>query len=186
MMDAAKKLMKEIGTDIYMDFNKFLDAVADAAKELKLDVKTNVLNAIARTMSESDPKAATVIKKEHKANSKDIEALKDLYGVDDSKLADYGYMPAGKKGFVEYETDSELRDTEKIPVKDDIYDYFMREVRPYVDDAWINLPPTKIGCEISFNKYFYKPTPLRSLKENEKDILELDKQSQGFIRSLFK
>lgn len=186
MMDAAKKLMKEIGTDIYMDFNKFFDTVSDAAKKLKLDVKTNVLNAIARTMSESDPKAAPVIKKEHKANSKDIEALKDLYGVDDSKLADYGYMPAGKKGFVEYETDSELRDTEKIPVKDDIYGYFMREVRPYVDDAWINLPPTKIGCEISFNKYFYKPTPLRSLKENEKDILELDKQSQGFIRSLFK
>ena len=169
-----------------MDFNKFFDTVSDAAKKLKLDVKTNVLNAIARTMSESDPKASPVIKKEHKANSKDIETLKDLYGVDDSKLADYGYMPAGKKGFVEYETDSELRDTEKIPVKDDIYDYFMREVRPYVDDAWINLPPTKIGCEISFNKYFYKPTPLRSLKENEKDILELDKQSQGFIRSLFK
>jgi len=54
-----------------------------------------------------------------------------------------------------------------------------------VADAWINLPPTKIGCEISFNKYFYKPAPLRSLEENERDIRELDKQSQGFIQSLF-
>ena len=91
--------------------------------------------------------------------------------------------------FVEYESDSDLRDTEKIPVKEDIYEYFQREVRPYVDDAWINLtakkPSTMIGCEISFNKYFYKPAPLRTLEENERDILELDKQSQGFIKSLF-
>jgi type I restriction enzyme M protein len=58
-----------------------------------------------------------------------------------------------------------------------------------VADAWINLtakkPNTMIGCEISFNKYFYKPAPLRTLEENERDILELDKQSQGFIQSLF-
>ena len=70
-------------------------------------------------------------------------------------------------------------------IDDKCYEYFQREVRPYVDDAWINLPPTKIGCEISFNKYFYKPAPLRSLEENERDIRELDKQSQGFIQSLF-
>ena len=100
-----------------------------------------------------------------------------------------GFFP-GEKGsyvaqYVEYETDSDLRDTEKIPVKEDIYEYFQREVRPYVADAWINLPPTKIGCEISFNKYFYKPVPLRTLEENEQDILELDRQSQGFIQSLF-
>lgn len=66
-----------------------------------------------------------------------------------------------------------------------IADDVLREVHPYVADAWINLPPTKIGCEISFNKYFYKPTPLRTLEENERDILELDRQSQGFIQSLF-
>ncbi|WP_254655763.1 hypothetical protein [Segatella oris] len=85
-----------------------------------------------------------------------------------------------------YEADSNLRDTEKIPVTEDIYKYFQREVRPYVGDAWIELPLTKIGCEISFNKYFYKPTPLRSLEENEKDIIALDEQSQGFIHSLLK
>lgn len=94
-------------------------------------------------------------------------------------------MAAKKSVYVEYEADSDLRDSEKIPVKEDIYGYFQRKVRPYVDDAWINLPSTKIGCEISFNKYFYKPTPLRSLEENERDILALDEKSQGFIRSLF-
>ena len=86
---------------------------------------------------------------------------------------------------LDYEPDSDLRDTEKIPVKEDIYEYFQREVRPYVDDAWINIAPTKIGCEISFNKYFYKPVPLRTLEENQNDIIELDKKSQGYIKSLF-
>ena len=79
---------------------------------------------------------------------------------------------------------SDLRDTEKIPVKEDIYEYFLREVRPYVEDAWINLPPTKIGCEISFTKYFYKPVPLRTLEENEADILAIDQENDGFIRQL--
>ena len=185
MAETAKKLMKKIGTDAFMDFNKFMEKVVATAKDLKLDVKGNVLNAIVRAMSVTDPDAAPVIKKEHKPNSKDIEKLTDLFGIDVAKLVDYGYFSMGKKGYIEYETDSDLRDTEKIPVKEDIYEYFQREVRPYVADAWINLPSTKIGCEISFNKYFYKPAPLRTLDENEHDIMELDKQSQGFIQSLF-
>ena len=189
LMDTAKKLLKEVGTEVFMDFNLLLAKIEDAAKALKLDVKGNKLNAIARAMSVTDPEAKPVIKKLHKAGSKEVEKLLTTFDVDEKSLSDYGYYP-GEKGsyvcqYIEYESDSDLRDTEKIPVKEDIYEYFQREVRPYVADAWINLPPTKIGCEISFNKYFYKPVPLRTLEENERDILELDKQSQGFIQSLF-
>ena len=164
---------------------RFFTEVCAAAKNLKLDLKTAALGIIARAMSVTDPEAAPVIKKEHRANSKDINNLLATFGVPEERLTDYGYMAAKKSVYVEYEADSDLRDSEKIPVKEDIYGYFQREVRPYVDDAWINLPSTKIGCEISFNKYFYKPTPLRSLEENERDILALDEKSQGFIRSLF-
>lgn len=185
LMTIAKQLMKAIGTDVYMDYNEFADKIASAAKELNLKASAAILKTIARSMSETDPNAKPVIKKEHKSNGKDIETLTNVYGIDKALLADYGYYVSGKSGFVEYEPDSDLRDTEKIPVKEDIYSYFQREVRPYVADAWINLPSTKIGCEISFNKYFYKPIPLRSLEENERDILELDQQSQGFIQSLF-
>lgn len=192
LQNAAKVLMKSIGTEVFMDYNVFSEKVASTAKALKLDVKGAALNSIARAMSVTDPDAAPVIKKEHKANSKDIEKLESVYGIAPEIIEDYGYTKHGK-GYVEYETDSDLRDSEKIPVKGDtstssaqrIYEYFQREVRPYVSDAWINLPPTKIGCEISFNKYFYKPAPLRSLAENEADILALDEQSQGFIKSLF-
>ena len=101
----------------------------------------------------------------------EVESLVDTFGVDEKRLADYGFFPLGQGQYVEYETDSDLRDTEKIPVKEDTYDYFQREVRPYVADAWINLPPTKIGCEISFNKYFYKPAPHRSSAKMEIGII---------------
>ena len=185
LLHTAHQLMKAVGTAVYMDYNAFAEEINKVAKALKLETSAAVLKGIARAMSETDPEAMPVIKKEHKASSKDIEMLAETYGIDRSLLADYGYYSTAKGGYVEYETDSDLRDTEKIPVKEDIYEYFLREVRPYVADAWINLPQTKIGCEISFNKYFYKPVPLRSLEENERDILELDRQSQGFIQSLF-
>ncbi len=188
LRSAAQKLMHEVGTEVFMDYNIFAEKVNEAVRKLKISVSAAQLKTITRAMSETDPAAEPVIKKQHKANSKDIESLQATYGVEEDRLKDYGYFPAGKL-FVEYESDSDLRDTEKIPVKEDIYEYFQREVRPYVDDAWINLtakkPNTMIGCEISFNKYFYKPAPLRSLEENERDILELDRQSQGFIQSLF-
>lgn len=185
LMQIAQSLMRTIGTDVYMDYNVFVDKIDKAAKQIAQKPTAAQLKTIARAMSVTDPEAAAVIKKMHKANSKDIQELTDVYGIAEERINDYGYSHKDNKGYVEYEADSDLRDTEKIPVKEDIYEYFQREVRPYVDDAWINLPPTKIGCEISFNKYFYKPAPLRSLEENERDIRELDKQSQGFIQSLF-
>lgn len=175
--EMARKLMHAIGTDVYMDYNVFADKIAKVCKEKRIGASAAQLKTIARAMSETDAEAAPVIKKELKASSSDIAVLTDVYGICDSLLADYGYAPTEKDTYIEYESDSDLRDTEKTPVKEDIYDYFQREVRPYVNDAWISLPQTKIGCEISFNKYFYKPTPLRTLEENERDIRELDKQS---------
>ncbi len=185
LMEAAKALHKEVGTDVYMDYAVFADKIETAAKKLGLDISSANLKTIARAMSVSDPAAKPVEKKEHKANAKNLEELENTFHVKKERFADYGYFKTDKGKFIEYESDSDLRDSEKIPVKDDIYAYFQREVRPYVNDAWINITSTKIGCEISFNKYFYKPIPLRTLEENQADIIALDKESQGYIKSLF-
>lgn len=181
----AQKLMDAIGTNEFTDYNVFADRIKTESKHIGGKPTSATLKAIARAMSETDPTAQPVIAKEHKAGGGDMVKLLTLYNIPEERFADYGYYKTDKGTYLEYESDSELRDSEKIPVSEDIYDYFQREVRPYVADAWINLPPTKIGCEISFNKYFYKPKPLRTLEENEKDILALDQESQGFIKSLF-
>lgn len=185
IVEAAKALHKEIGNDVYMDYAVFAGKIDAAAKKLRLTLSAAQLKSIARAMSVTDPQASPVIKKELKADAKDLETLERTFKVPRERFADYGYTAIGKGKFLEYESDSDLRDTEKIPVKEDIYEYFQREVRPYVADAWINIAPTKIGCEISFNKYFYKPVPLRTLEENQADIVELDQKSQGYIKSLF-
>ena len=65
-----------------------------------------------------------------------------------------------------------------------IYTYFLNEVKPHVDEAWINLDTVKIGYEISFNKYFYQHKPLRSLEEVTADILALEKESDGLITEI--
>ncbi len=184
LMEAAQKVMHIVGTDVYTDYNIFADKVAAAVKSEKMKLTAGQLKTICRAMSVTDPEAEPVIKKELKPGAKEYAELTDTFGIGEERLADYGIIAKGKK-FVQYEPDSDLRDGEKIPVTEDIYEYFQREVRPYVADAWIELPSTKIGCEISFNKYFYKPAPLRTLEENERDILALDQESQGFIQSLF-
>ncbi|PNT90335.1 type I restriction-modification system subunit M [Clostridium thermosuccinogenes] len=72
------------------------------------------------------------------------------------------------------EPDSDLRDTENVPLKEDIHEYFEREVKPHVPDAWIDESKTKIGYEIPFTRHFYKYQPLRPSEEIMKEIRELE------------
>ncbi|MCK4787069.1 MAG: SAM-dependent DNA methyltransferase [Desulfobacteraceae bacterium] len=74
------------------------------------------------------------------------------------------------------EPDTELRDYENVPLKEEIGEYFKREVLPHVPDAWIDESKTKVGYEIPLNRHFYEYTPPRPLAEIETDIkgLELD------------
>ena len=70
----------------------------------------------------------------------------------------------GKCRVVEYEPDSELRDTEQVPLLEEgsIEAFLRREVLPYAEDAWYDPASVKTGYEISFTRYFYKPQPLRT------------------------
>lgn len=84
---------------------------------------------------------------------------------------------------VEYEPDPDLRDTEQVPLLEEggIEAFFRREVLPHADDAWIDDAATKVGYEISFTRYFYKPQPLRSLDAIRADILALETESVGLL-----
>lgn len=72
------------------------------------------------------------------------------------------------------EPDPELRDTEMVPLKENVEAYFKREVLPHVPDAWLDHNKTKIGYEIPFNRHFYRYEPPRPLEEIEKDIKTLE------------
>lgn len=80
--------------------------------------------------------------------------------------------------------DPALRDKENIPLKEDIHEYFAREVLPFASDAWISEKEPKIGYEINFNKYFYEYTPPRSLEEIEKDIRALEDEAGDTLEEI--
>lgn len=81
--------------------------------------------------------------------------------------------------------DPSLRDTENVPLKEDIQEYFKREVLPYAPDAWIDENKTKIGYEIPFTRYFYKYVPPRPSEEIMSEILELEKSLDGSLEEIF-
>ena len=89
----------------------------------------------------------------------------------------------GKPGVVEYEPDSDLRDTEQIPLQEEggIEAFLRRDVLPYAADAWYQPDSVRIGYEISFTRYFYKPEPMRSLEEIRADIVALEKETEGLL-----
>ncbi len=79
------------------------------------------------------------------------------------------------------EPDTDLRDNENVPLKEDIHEYFAREVLPHVPDAWIDESKTKVGYEIPFTRHFYEYKPLRPLNEIEADIRKLEEEIQGML-----
>ena len=81
---------------------------------------------------------------------------------------------------------SDLRDTEQVPLLDEggIEGFLRREVLPYAPDAWYDPASVKIGYEISFTRYFYKPQPMRTLEEIRADILAVERETEGLLAEI--
>jgi len=181
----ATLLLNAMGDEVFTNFNTFKTKVDKCCKDKALLVSSSEKNTILSAVSWYDAEADKVEKGIVKLSGEKLEKTLIHLGCKENELADYGYFPTAKKGeYLEYETESDLRDTENVPLKENIYDYFIREVKPHVAEAWINLDANKIGYEISFNKYFYKHKPLRSIEEVTTDILALEQESDGLIAEI--
>ena len=80
--------------------------------------------------------------------------------------------------------DPALRDHERVPLTEEIDDYYQREVKPHMPDSWLDRSKDKVGYEINFNRYFYQYTPLRSLKEIADEMLALERKSEGLLNEV--
>ena len=98
-------------------------------------------------------------------------------------LKDETGKPILKKGKPQPNTD--LRDTENVPLTEDIEEYFKREVLPFAPDAWIDESKTKVGYEIPFTRYFYKYEAPKPSAEIMAEILELEKELDGSLGEIF-
>ena len=161
-----------LGAGLHRDFNRFREAVAEDASErgVKLTAKRKTL--LRTELASRDEAAEPVIRKSHKRGT-EADPLRGLVeaAVD------------GRTTVVEYEPDTDLRDTEQIPLQEEggIEAFLRREVLPYAADAWYQPDSVRIGYEISFTRYFYKPQPMRTLEEIRADILALEKETEGLL-----
>ncbi len=140
---------------------------AHTSKEIKALVGAGFMPA---------PDAPPVIKKIHKRGT-EPDPLRGLF-ANPMVGADPRGCPV-----VEYEPDSDLRDTEQVPLLEGggIEAFLRREVLPHAADAWYVPESVKTGYEVSFSRYFYKPQPLRTLEEIRADILAIQKETEGLL-----
>ncbi len=177
----AKDVWKILGDKLFEDHNEFRQEFDDAVKELGLKLGPADKKVIVRTISWRDESAPPVIGKREKPKPEDDPDLQRLYGR-------YHVEIDGERVVLEYEPDTDLRDTEQVPLLEQggIESFFKREVLPHMSDAWIDAESIKTGYEISFTRYFYKPQPLRALEEIRADIEALEKETEGMLDALFK
>ena len=125
--------------------------------------------------SERSESAPPVIRKVHKKGVK-ADPLRGLFAT----------TIDGKPAVVEYEPDTDLRDTEQVPLLEEggIEAFLQREVLPYAADVWYVPDSVKTGYEVSFTRYFYKPAPLRTLDEIRADILALERESDDLLADI--
>ncbi|MEE4210149.1 MAG: class I SAM-dependent DNA methyltransferase [Parvularcula sp.] len=184
LLKAAVILKLDIGTEETSDFNAFRDRVTKAIKARKMKLSATEKNAILNAVSWYDETAEKVIAKRHRLSPDELEDLTTHLGCATGDLADFGWYRQPDGSYLTYETATDLRDAESVPLKDSIHRFFLAEVKPHVEEAWINFDSVKIGYEISFNKYFYRHKPLRSLEEVTRDILALEEKADGLIADI--
>jgi type I restriction enzyme M protein len=178
LMEVAQRTQKALGSAVFDDHNEFRTRFDAACKAQGDKLSAPEKKAIYKAVSWRDEAAPPVVAKRSKLKAGEHFEP----GFDGTYLE-----TVGKDRFiVEYEPDSDLRDTEQVPLKEPggIDAFFAREVLPHAPDAWIATDKTQIGYEISFARYFYKPAPLRTLEEIRADILALEQQSEGLLHKI--
>jgi type I restriction enzyme M protein len=165
--------LQTIPDDLYKNRPQFERELDAAVKQQGVKLSASVRKAVLNALSERDESAEICIDKNGNKEA-------------DSDLRDYEYVP------LEYEHDFDPLAHEYVPLKQNIWDYFAREVTPHMPEAWINQDVRddkdgeigKVGYEINVNRYFYKYTPPRPLAEIEADIKKLEREIIDMLRDL--
>ena len=175
LANSIDRVAAALGQGPHLDFNAFLDAVKGdmSGRRVKLTAKRKRL--LQTALAERDERAEPVIKKVYPKGTI-ADPMQGLYPTGDEP----------RERVVEYQPDSSLRDTEHIPLEEEggIEGFLRREVLPYAPDAWYVPGTVKIGYEISFNRYFYKPEPMRTLEEIRGDILAVERETEGLLHAI--
>jgi len=144
-------------------FSKMRKSLGSKRKQFT-DEQIEQIVALYEAFEDADPKLSKVFENDDFGYTT-VTVERPLLDEDGNKVTDRKGNP---------KPDSSLRDTENIPLDDDIQAYFEREVLPYAPNAWMDRKKDKIGYEIPFTRYFCEHTPLRPSSEILSEIKELE------------
>jgi type I restriction enzyme M protein len=200
LFDAVMALEEVMGGDPYNNWNNSWEQIQKIVKANGGWTTGSKGTAQKKLFREAfttvDPEADPVIAGYRKVEGVDIDDLFPQQNIpalsDDELHALLGFYPEGKGKHVEYEADPALKDTENIPLKEDVVSYFLREVRPYVVDAWIDSQTLdeldfgigKVGYEINFNRVFFHYKAPRSLKEIDAELADVEKRIMDLLKEV--
>lgn len=205
LMDALQAVEDKLGNELLLDWNRAWEQVQKVFKHLPEEIQGWTVGAKGTAQKKIfrdcfttvDPEAEPVIAKRHTSVKVDDEALFPqpiaADGLNEQDLhALLGLYAEGQGKHLEYEPDPALRDTENVPLKEDVVSYFLREVRPYVPDAWIDRATLdeqdggigKVGYEINFNRVFFRYQPPRPLKEIDEELAEVEQRIMNLLREV--
>ena len=178
-LDAVPHLLRyvqeidhKLGREPQNDWNAIDTTIAELLKQRNSRWRVTERKLFRDVFTDRDPEAAPVILKKRKAKKEP-----------DARV--WGWFP-DEQNTIErlYEADTKLRDFENVRLKDNIADYFRREVEPHVPDAWADGEKIKTAYEINFNRHFYKYTPPRPLAEIDADIKQMEEKIVRLLREV--
>ena len=172
LLDDVQAIDRELGRESQSDWNAIEAAITDLLKQRQSRWRATEHKLFRYVFTDRDPKAAPVILKERKVK-KGLNARV------------WGWFPDDQNKVERlYEADTKLRDFENVRLKDDIVDYFHREVEPHVPDAWADEEKIKTAYEINFNRHFYTYTPPRPLAEIDADLKQMEEKVVRLLREV--
>jgi len=204
LLDAVLAVEEVFGSELHYDWNNVWGEVQRIVKGLPDDVEgwskgtkgTAQKKAFREAFTEIDAEAEPVVAKTHKEITLDMAALfpgQTLPDLESDELKILlGFQLIGDGKYLEYEADGNLKDFENIPLKEDVISYVLREVRPYVEDAWIDLKGVdeqdggigKVGYEINFNREFFEYKPPRLLEKIDAELDVVEKRIMELLREV--
>jgi type I restriction enzyme M protein len=183
LANLIERIAPLLGQGPYNDYNNVWATILANADDRKVKLTTKRVKLFREACCVRDEKAERII------SGQFVAELTPDYDFDSQPL--FGeYYDEDEGHFTHYEADPALRDFENVPLKEDIKDYFRREVLPHVPEAWINDEVRdelddevgKVGYEIPFTRHFYEYKQPPKLEDIEAEIIELENKIQGMLK----
>ena len=170
--DDVQEIDRLLGREPQSDWNEIEAAITDLLKQRHSRWRATERKLFRDVFTDRDPEAAPVILKERKAKQEPDARVWGWFPDEQNKAERF------------YEADTKLRDFENVRLKDNIVDYFRREVEPHVPDAWADGEKIKTAYEINFNRHFYTYTPPRPLAEIDADLKQMEEKIVRLLREV--